>query len=145
MARPGKGLLRVWVESIANRQIEQYRSGEHKKEIVDRTAKKMATGYVPHILLLPQVAKLYPTAKDFNDAVFDAISREEVANTGAVEHLSRYYWEIDCSENRWRILEIMTFEPSGELKSSRKIEGDWNHIAADTNTQHLAAMLCPLM
>lgn len=54
ISHPTRESARVWTKAIAVSELERYLES-HNKSVVDNTARKRLTGYVPPVLLLPTV------------------------------------------------------------------------------------------
>jgi hypothetical protein len=145
VARSADGTLQVRIEAVAVERLSDY-YGKHVEELKRLADHRVATGYVPNLLLLPQRRSLYPTAADFKNAVWRAVLMEAMANTGSVPPSREYLVQFDCGGKRLRLLESVVFDASGaRLPASAATPGDAWIDSADvpgTIGEPLQALFC---
>src|ERR1700693_4134500 len=76
VSHPTKDTTRVWVKAIRVRDFDRYRKA-HKKLVVEKTARKIVTGYSPSFLELPAIKASFTDAKA-------VVLKNSTASTGAL-------------------------------------------------------------
>lgn len=136
--------VRVWVEGVPVKTLERIFKIEHNEKLIEATARKVATGYVPPYVMLQSDKGKYPNAKAFQDDIVDVTSQEVIVNTMGVRVASKFYFEIDCKEKRIATLSVSIFRKDGSLeKSSDSHSPEYSYISPDSNGERLSQVLCP--
>ena len=133
ISQEAKGHIRVWTKCLLVKDMDQI---DIKKDfggqIVEGAAEKVHNHYVP------------PYAKIENsnfDQAIDIIRYEVTADVSDVEPSSRIFYELNCTDNMMRELDISVSEngKSGSIHKPR----EWQYIAPETNGSRLSKLLCP--
>ncbi|MGA2517917.1 MAG: surface-adhesin E family protein [Thermodesulfobacteriota bacterium] len=125
------GNVTVWTKTVKTLEVEMIGS---KKEVIEKAAEKLVQGYhPPYVLLNP-----YP--KTSLDSNLDIIMWEEAANHDIKPRL-RVLFEINCEEKMIRTLSTIIYKKDG-TGTSRSINGTWDYISPEINTETLRKILC---
>ncbi len=103
------GNIRAWNKGVDFSEVERITS---KKDVIEKSAKKLLVGYYPPYVLLKSIAKT-----GF-DRYVDIISWEEAANHPEIKPKVRIYHEINCTEKMIRNLSIIVYTEEGAVSSS---------------------------
>lgn len=142
ISHPTKDTTRVSTKAIAVSELERYLES-HNKSVVDNTARKRLTGYVPPVFSLPTVRASYADAKGLRRRIL-VTSYELIANTPDIHAVSKFYIEIDCASKRIKMLDGALFDDSGNPKfPSGQSNGEYQFIAPDSNGEWLSLLVCP--
>lgn len=127
------GNVRVWTKTITPSEVEKV---IEKKEVIERTAHKVANGYYPPYILTN------PTPQPSFDNYMEIIGWEEAANQGETQPRARILFEINCKTKMIRFLSATSFRNDGGIKSSTSTPDEWSHISPETNSDTLHKILC---
>jgi hypothetical protein len=145
LVRSGDGTLQVRIEAIPVERLTEYYAA-HDGQLKRLADRRVSTGYVPSLLLMPQRRSLYPTAADFKNAVWRAVLMEAMANSGSVPASREYLVQIDCAGRRLRLLESAAFDGSGArlAAGTPAPSGAWVESAdvPGTTGEPLQALFC---
>ena len=134
--------LRVWVYAITQKELDRHYK-QHEKEIVEKATRKVARGYIPKFFQLESIKKRYGDKKELEGVTIETVASEVQANSGDIVVSLRMYWEIDCSEKRNRLLDLVSRdEKANESRKRAGLSDKWEYIAPDTNGEWLSLMLC---
>jgi hypothetical protein len=64
---PEKDTVRVWVKSITNKTGRNCFKGKKGKKLIEDSAQKMASGYIPSYLLLESIKRIYKSKDDYEN------------------------------------------------------------------------------
>ena len=126
------GNVKVWTKAIGQSEFNA-KMKAHEKEIIKKTAKKVASGYFPPYCLMN-------TKTGFNDYM-EVISWEELSNSSALQPLAKFLFEINCNDKKIRTLTGTSFKNDGDIASSTKAS-EWNYISPESNGETLQKILC---
>lgn len=132
VAYKSSGNIRVWIKEITQPEAKRVMKKE-EKQIVERSAKKLASGYFPPYSL----ANLKTS---FDEAV-DIIAWEELANSSQIKARAKILFEINCKEKMIRSISVTVFKNAGGVASSQN-PGEWSYISPESNGETLQRILC---
>jgi hypothetical protein len=141
-SRSRPDFVRVWIKAVTVQELERalLRS---KNSFVERASKKLATGYTPRFLQLESIRSKYNTdASRLQEAAIEFTLYEAVAATTDAKVFSKVYFEIDCTQQRLRALDVIGYTSTGQPKVNRIPPQDFQFIAPDSNGQWLSQLLC---
>ncbi|MDR3501740.1 MAG: hypothetical protein P4L79_04080 [Legionella sp.] len=136
--------VRVWMTAFPKKQIDHVMKTANEK-MINATAKKMASGYIPDYCLLQEVEKSVSSKKELDDMIIDVIGAEVAANSDNVKSSAQFFYEIDCSKKRIGELSITFFNPDGSVANSRNVNNDtpkFSYIPPNSNAERLSQMVC---
>jgi len=102
------------------------------KTTLEKGARNIVSGYVPPIVAIGVMK---------SDQITDVVIAEETANLGNIESKARILLELNCVEQRERILSTYVRANNGQEGFSSK-PSDWDYISPETNVAHLQKILC---
>ena len=125
--------IKVWIKSVSESDIDIFVSDDNRmKSTYNKSQYKVDSGYLtPYSKVTPEVT----TSLDFYFVLF-----EEAANNSSLSVKNKMLYEIDCSENKMRVLNIMSFG-NGEIVEINDMT-EWSYISPDSNTETLGKILC---
>ena len=127
------GNIKVWTKTVTQSEFQKIVQQE-QSQIVDKSAKKIANGYVPPYSLF--------VSKNTNfDEVIDIVTWEEVANSFQIKPRVKILFEINCKEKRIRTISVTYFKDDGGVASSKN-SGEWSYISPESNGETLQIILC---
>ena len=142
ISRPSKDFVRVWTKAMRMKDFDHY-FRSHKQEVIQKAGGKMATGYSSSYLLLPEVGKQFADETARKDAAIDLIVYEVVANAPEIRSQSKIYYEIDCVENRIKVLSMTLFaDNAASTPKSGGSQRDYDFIVPDSAGQWLKSLVC---
>jgi hypothetical protein len=142
VSHPTPDLVRVWVKSIQLRFFDRYYK-THEKIVVEKSARKVVSGYLPRFLTLDAVKSQYE-ASQLKDAAIELTGYEVMANEPDIHASSKLYFEIDCVLQRIKLLDGIVYSDQGGVqKKGGKPDLEYHFIAPDSNGQWLSQLLCP--
>lgn len=126
--------IKVWIKAILAKDIDNLLDNKKlNKSIIEKSAQKVATGYrPPYSTITPEI--------DFDGNV-NVISYEETANHPSSSVKYKALYELDCAEQKLKVLSQTFFEKKKVPKSS-EIVTDWQYIAPESNAEKLYKILC---
>ncbi|HXM83630.1 MAG TPA: hypothetical protein VN929_17090 [Burkholderiales bacterium] len=142
--RPAKDIARVWVKAVTVKNLDRYYEA-HQKDVVEKAATKIATGYAPRFFLLATVRRGYADKSALNEAAATATGYEVIANAPTVQPITKIYFEIDCKGRRIRHLDGVVYDAKGDVvpqNPSRKVP-NYSFIIPETNGDWLSQLVCP--
>ena len=141
--RPSQKLARYWLKSITRSNLERYYK-KHEKSLIEKTARKIAAGYVPRFYQLEAIRSKYKDPTALRDAVIEMSSYEIIANELGALLTAKIYFEIDCGERKSRVLEMISYDPKGDLAKRGSSQGDYQFIPPDSNGEWQSELICPI-
>lgn len=126
------GSVRVWVKAIGQSEFNT-KMKTHKKQIIEKSAEKVAKGYYPPYSLVNK--------KTSYDDLINIIAWEELANSSEINPRAKFLFEINCIDKKIRTLSGTSFKNDGDIKSSTKMS-DWDYISPESNGENLQKILC---
>ncbi len=141
--RPGSKLARYWVKSMTRSNLDRYFQ-KHEKSLVEKTARKVAVGYVPRFYQLEAIRSQFPDAAALRDAIVEISSYEVVANEPGALLKHKLYFEIDCSERKSRVLEMISYDSKGDIaRRGGSAQASYQFIPPDSNGEWQSQLICP--
>jgi len=140
--RPSPTLARYWLKAMTRANLDRYYA-KHEKTLVEKTARKIAVGYVPKFYQLEAIRAQYSSTETFRDAVVEISSYEVVANERDSLVKSKLYFELDCGERRSKVLEMISYDAKGDI-SNRGGSAQSSHqfIPPDSNGEWQSQLIC---
>jgi hypothetical protein len=124
--------LRVWTKCLLQQDLDSVDpESELGKKIVESSAQKVATGYIPPIALIEDI--------DFNQGI-SVIGYEETANQSNIQPQVQVFYELNCSERMMRPLSTRV-----RIKGKDRFDdkpSDWKYVAPDSSGARLLKILC---
>lgn len=140
--RPSATLARYWLKAMTRVNLDRYYA-KHEKILVEKTARKIAAGYVPEFHQLEAIRAQYSSAETFRDAVVEISSYEVVANERDSSVKSKLYFELDCSEGRSKVLEMISYDAKGNILNRRgSAQTRYQFIPPDSNGEWQSRLIC---
>lgn len=146
---PDKDTVRVWVKYISVNTINRYFESNHRKQVIDDTAKKIASGYIPNYVALEPVQRTLPSDPNqkedkLRNILAEVISGEVIANKAVVHATSAIFYEIDCKGKRIGLLEYIKYRTYGSIEKSQSLERpQYDSIKPDSSGEWLSMLVCP--
>jgi hypothetical protein len=126
------GHIRVWTKCLPEKDLDDVdEKSDRVHKLADRSADKIANGYVPPIVVIGRLAF---------DKVRVVTAYEETADLGDIGPNERMLTEFNCSEKKQRRLSIWT-KINSEMVNDNK-PGTWEYVAPETNVAYLQRILC---
>jgi len=143
ITHPTKDSVRFWIKNLDAQELERYRDA-HGESIVDKVLQKLATGYIPRLFQLSAIPSQFPTTKELNLAIANAVADEIIVNeaAAALHTLNTFYVEIDCAGSRLRLLQGTEYNAKGKLIGRQTRANEFGFIAPDSNAQWWSMMFC---
>jgi hypothetical protein len=145
---PDKDIVRVWVKYISERTINSYFESSHRKQVMDDSAKKMVSGYIPNFVTLEPIQRTLPSDPNqkenkLRNMSAEVISGEVIANTTGVHANSTVFFEIDCKGKRIGVLSYITYRKDGSIENSQSSEQPkYDYIQPDSSGEWLSMLVC---
>ena len=141
---PDKDTVRMWVKYIPEKTIRSYFTGKNRGQVIEESALKMASGYIPVFLKLESIKRTFPTELKMQDALATMVSDEIIANKADVQATTATYFEIDCKGKRIAPLTIIKYRKNGNIaKSEIPKQANYFYIVPDSSGDWLAMLVCP--
>jgi len=141
---PDKDTVRLWVKVISEKTIKSYFKGQDRDQLIDESARKMASGYTPAFLRLESIKRKFPDDYKMQDALATMVSDEIIANRAGVQAITSTYFEIDCKGKRMAPLTIIKYRKNGSIaKSEIPKQAKYFFIVPDSSGDWLAMLVCP--
>lgn len=141
--RPSKDMARYWVKAMTRSSLDGYFK-KHEKELIDKTAKKIAVYYVPRLMQLDAISKQYKDNDAFVSATIEITGYEIVANSLDTSARTKLYYEIDCKERKSRVLDLILYTPNGDVaKRAGAPQTNFQFDVPDSNGDWQAQVICP--
>ena len=141
--RPSQKLARYWLKSITRSNLDRYYE-KHEKSLVEKTARKIAAGYVPRYYQLEAIRSQYADPTTLRDAIIEISSYEVVANEPGTVLKAKIYFEIDCGERKSRVMEMISYDLKGAIAKSGSAQGTFQFIPPDSNGEWQSQLICPI-
>lgn len=140
--RPSPTIARYWLKAMTRANLDRYYT-KHEKVLVERTARKVAVGYVPAFYKLEAIRAQYTSAEAFQDAVIEIASYEVVANQRDAFVTSKLYFELDCRERKSKLLEMISYDAKGDIsKRGSSAQSSYQFIPPDSNGEWQSQLIC---
>jgi hypothetical protein len=124
------GILRLWIKDVAASTVKK---SENDSDIVNKSAKKIAEGYVPPCMKA--------NTSKFGDAdTHEIILFETTANLRRTQPSTMMQTEVDMRNLLFRTLLIRVCKPNGTIETGPH-GVDWNKIAPGSNFETLYKIL----
>jgi hypothetical protein len=141
--RPSKDVVRLWVKALTQSSLDRYYK-KHEKEIVEKSAFKIVTGYSPQFYRLEATRGKYRDKAALQDVIIQTTSYELIANAPDAHVSSKMYFEIDCRERAAKILDLILYLDNGDIsKTSSGTRANPQFIPPDSNGEWLSQLICP--
>jgi hypothetical protein len=126
--------IQVWTKVVKQGEIEGILTRE-EDQIIAATVEAYAGGYQPPYL---------STVAVFNrDKHLEVIAWERAANRPGVLSQAKLLYEVDCTENKIRMLSVVSYAKDGtEVRSGSDAKAPWKDIVPEGNAERLGKMLC---
>ena len=140
---PDKDTVRLWVKDISEKTIRGYFKSRDGDQIMDESARKIASGYTPEFLKLESTRRTLPADFKMQDALATMVSDEIIANKAGVQSVTATYFEIDCKGRRIAPLTIIKYRNNGNIaKSQTAQQARYFYIVPDSSGDWLAMLVC---
>jgi hypothetical protein len=140
---PDKGTVRLWVKVIPEKTIKSYFKSKDRDQVIDESARKMTSGYIPAFLKLESIKRKFPDDYKMQDALATMVSDEIIANKAGVQAITSTYFEIDCKGKRIAPLTIIKYRKNGSIaKSEIPKQTKFFFIVPDSSGDWLAMLVC---
>lgn len=141
---PDKDTVRLWVKYIPEKTIKSYFNSKKREQVIDESALKITSGYMPVFLKLETIKRTLPTELKMQDALATMVSDEIIANKADVQATTTTYFEIDCTGKRITPLTIIKYRKNGSIaKSEIPKQAKYFFIVPDSSGDWLAMLVCP--
>jgi hypothetical protein len=141
---PDKDTVRFWVKIIPEKTIKNYFKSKDQDQLIDESARKMASGYIPAFLKLEKIKRKFPDDDKMQDALATMISDEIIANKAGAQAITSTYFEIDCKGKRMAPLTIIKYRKNGSIaKSEIPKQAKYFYIVPDSSGDWLSLLVCP--
>lgn len=141
---PDKNTVRMWVKYIPEKTIKNYFNGKNREQVIEESALKITSGYIPDYLKLESIKRPLPTELKMQDALATMVSDEIIANKADVQATTATYFEIDCKGKRIAPLTIIKYRKNGNIaKSEIPKQTKYFYIVPDSSGDWLAMLVCP--
>jgi hypothetical protein len=141
---PDKDTVRIWVKYIPEKTIKSYLNSKDREQVIEESALKMASGYIPVFIKLESIKRTLPDNLKMQDALATMISDEIIANKSDVLADTTTYFEIDCKGKRIAPLTIIKYRKNGGIaKSEIPKQAKYFYIVPDSSGDWLAMLVCP--
>ncbi|MGA7749551.1 MAG: hypothetical protein WCA63_05335 [Gallionella sp.] len=141
---PDKDTVRLWVKDISEKTIKHYFNSKDRDQIIDESARKIASGYIPDFLKLESTKRTLPDDFKMQDALATMVSDEIIANKADVQATTSTYFEIDCKGKRIAPLTIIKYRRNGSIaKSQTPQQAKYFYIVPDSSGDWLSMLVCP--
>jgi len=116
---PDKDTVRMWVKYIPEKTIKSYLNSKYRDQVIEESALKMASGYIPVFIKLESIKRTLPDDLKMQDAIATMISDEIIANKADVQADTTTYFEIDCKGKRIAPLTIIKYPQERQHRQIR--------------------------
>jgi hypothetical protein len=146
---PDKDIVRVWVKYISLKTINSYFESNHRKQVMDDSARKMVSGYIPNFVALEPIQRTLPSdPKQKEDRLrnisAEVISAEVIANIADVHATTTIFFEIDCKGKRIGPLSYITYLKDGSVENSQSTEQPkYDYIKPGSSGEWVSMLVCP--
>jgi hypothetical protein len=141
---PDKDTVRMWVKYIPEKTIRSYLNSKNRERVIDESALKMASGYIPEFIKLESIKRTLPDDLRMQDALATMITDEIIANKADVQADTTTYFEVDCKGKRIAPLTIIRYRKNGNIaKSEIPKQAKYFYIVPDSSGDWLAMLVCP--
>ncbi|MEI6762356.1 MAG: hypothetical protein WCO22_18095 [Betaproteobacteria bacterium] len=142
--RPSTTVARYWLKAMTRASVDLY-STKHAKVVVEKTAQKVAVGYVPSFYKLAPIRAQYASPDALLDAVIEISGYEVVANERDALVKNKLYFELDCRERKSKLLEMITYDTKGNLlRKGGSAQNRYEFIPPDSNGEWQSQLICAL-
>jgi len=125
-------IAKVWISIILSNDIIELRDAE-KLEFIEKTKTKIANKY-----RVPFAKNSHKISDELNAFI---ITYELVANHPDIKRQGKLLYEIDCVENKSRVLAVAVYI-DGKLVDSSSGSKTWKYIVPDSSPDTLAIIVC---
>jgi hypothetical protein len=140
---PDKDTVRLWVKNVPEKTIKKYFSGKNRDQIIDESARKIASGYIPGFLKLETIKRTPPEDPGVQDALATMVSDEIIANKPGAQATTSTYFEIDCKGKRMAPLTIIKYRKNGHIaKTETPQPAKYFYIVPDSSGDWLSMLVC---
>lgn len=141
---PDKDTVRMWVKNIPEKAIKKYFNSKDRDQVIEESARKITSGYIPNYLKLESIKRTLPTDLKMQDALATMVSDEIIANKPGVQATTATYFEIDCKGKRISPLTIIKYRKNGSVaKSETPQPAKYFYIVPDSSGDWLSMLVCP--
>ncbi len=141
---PDKDTARLWVKDISEKTIKRYFKSKEGDKIIDESARKIASGYIPEFLKLESTKRTLPDDFKMQDALATMVSDEIIANQAGVPANTSTYFEIDCKGKRIAPLTLIKYRKNGSIAKTQTPQPvKYFYIVPDSSGDWLAMLVCP--
>ncbi len=130
--RLSDGHVRAWTKTISLSEVERIMKVE---EVSKKAERKIKAGYGPPYILSN------PNPKPSFENNMTIVVWEEAANYDVIKSKTKASYELDCKENKIRILSIPGYKNEGGPETRPKID-EWTSISPKSNAETLKNILC---
>jgi len=127
------GNIRVWTKAVNPSEVTKILE---KKEVIKKSAQKLAQGYFPPYVLLN------PYPKTSYNSNIDIIAWEEAANHYEIKPKARILFEINCNEKMIRTLSTILYKNDGGVTNGSNDPDKWSYISPETNAETIKNIVC---
>jgi hypothetical protein len=124
--------LRVWTKCLLQKDLDSMDpESELGKKIIENAAQKVVQGYIPPIAVVEDI--------DFDQAT-NVIGLEETANLSNIQPHSRFFYELNCSEQMMRRLSTRV-----RIKGKDRFDDNpsgWEYVPPEGSGARLLKILC---
>ena len=142
------GTVRFWIKSINDKKLNYYKNDKNiDKLIIDEAAKKIVNYYSPPIFSTTRFQKAYKNSKDYGEASIEGVLTETIVNNKEIPIESEMFWEINCKNNQYKIIEFHSYDTKGNLITKNNVDAgqykvNWANISPDSNTESWHELFC---
>ncbi len=141
---PDKDTVRMWVKNIPEKTIKSYFNSKNREQVIEDSARKIASGYIPDFLKLESIKRSHPTDPKMQDALATMVSDEIIANKPSVQATTTTFFEIDCKGKRIAPLTIIKYRKNGSVaKTETPQPAKYFYIVPDSSGDWLSMLVCP--
>jgi hypothetical protein len=142
VSKPDRHIRRVWIKSIETHHFDRH-SKAQREFLVEKTARKLATGYVPEFLKLESIKAKYEAAF-LKEALVELTMYEIIANMPSVRMFGTMHFQIECDKQLIKHLGGTLYKKDGEIlaANSNSSKEEYQFIEPDSNGQWWAQILC---
>jgi len=126
--------IQVWTKAVKQSEIDGILNRE-EDQIIAATVEAYAGGYQPPYL---------STVEVFNrDKHLEVIAWERAANRPGIPSQAKLLYEVDCTENKIRVLSVVSYAKDGTgTRSGSGAKAPWKGIVPESDAERLGKMLC---
>jgi Surface-adhesin protein E len=146
IVREPNGLVRVWLEELnlkASERAADRAANERGSPFVDAVAGRVARYYVPPLMLAGIVApcKSSKDSRCLANYAMNIAGAEETANEHLVHAEKETLYELDCSNKRARVLQLLTY-PKGRPPQFASTPSSWLYAPPQSLLESLLTIVC---